>query len=162
MDETSLQDLTLSQVIEAYHQIASKLEMTYEDFVSLGKVTNVEIGYNIPINTRCSTIVKNLVKYGKIENRKEVGEHETVYFLGDDKTIKVYDKCLETAVNSTYISKHKKVALIGRLLDNTRNYIRIEVKLKNTKSFRRYGLNGIHTIQDLLKNYNISSHSSQS
>lgn len=153
--KSSLADLTQKQCNKAVSEIAEQLHISPSAFMTECKLTHIELGYNIRVRHTSSEIIKRVANVGKIRGRLDYhAKHQTLYFNGADMNIKIYDKCLEIPQNIKQSMRRKKAKEMMDLLDNHGNhFIRIEIEMINSGSFKKYGLGAIKTFDDIFENW---------
>jgi len=153
--KSSLADLTQKQCHKAVSEIAEQLHISPTDFMTKCRLTHIELGYNIRVQHTSSEIIKRVANIGKISGRLDYhAKHQTLYFNGADMNIKIYDKCLEIPQNIKHPTRSKKAKEMMDLIDNHGNhFIRIEIEMINSGSFKKYGLGAIKTFADILENW---------
>lgn len=153
LGKTSLVDLTSEQFMKVSSLLANSLNMSLDEF-NRGKITQCEIGLNIRTQTPPLEILPKIAAY-KMFYRDDTYESSGTLYFGSDNSnrkITIYDKCKEitdnyrgdrfNAVNKVHIALAKR----------NYHFLRLEVKLKNKKSFKDLGCN-IEYFGDILPNW---------
>lgn len=159
----SVKDLTLLQFIEATNHIAERLSMSWTNF-RIAKVSQVELGLNIPISIPFSVLSKKIVSYGTHKKSNVIGkgrtkgnygtlyfgEHKSKYGDVDDNKhdcefrLKIYDKCKEIEDKRDFVD--------DTILPDA-NIMRIEFTADDKDTFKRKGLPRISDINGLINNW---------
>lgn len=155
LGKSSLADLTKEQCHISVSEIAEHLHISTKNFMAICNLTHVELGYNIHVRHNCSEIIKRITKVGKIGGRKDYhAKHQTLYFNGSDVNVKIYDKCLEIPENIRNASLKEAVKEeMDRLANHGYHFIRVEIEMINSGSFKKYGLRGVKSFVDIFENW---------
>lgn len=145
----STKDLTLSHFIDATKQIAELLNVPLGVF-NKAKISQTEIGLNVPTSIPFSELSKKIVAYGTHRKRKVRGKgmtkdnFGTIYFGERDCEfrLKIYDKSKEIA--------DKDILSEG---DAISNILRIEFTLDDKNAFKRKSLPQIADINGLIMHW---------
>lgn len=148
--ETTLKDLDSQSFIRSLKKLAKALNISYKELCK-GKISECEIGLNIKTSKPASVVIPQIVAYRHLKEKRI--KDETVYYEGADKKIIVYNKTKEIVDN---IGEQKrriaKQAAFSRLSSKGHHYIRMEVKMKDQKSFSNHKLR-IATLGDLVDSF---------
>lgn len=157
----STKDLTLSHFIDATKQIVELLNVPLGVF-NKAKISQTEIGLNVPISIPFSELSNKIVAYGTHRKKNVLGKgttqdnYGTAYF-GEHKQknergneckhecefrLKIYDKSKEIA--------DKDIFSEG---DTSYDILRIEFTLDDKDTFKRKGLPQIADINSLIKHW---------
>lgn len=145
-----LADLSAKHFEKTVRKLADKLHISFEEICS-ARFTQCEIGLNIKTRIPCYEIIPMVVKYGGV---KKSIEGDSVYFEGEAKKLKIYDKGKEVADNAEGANNRRMMKRISDWLrKNGHHYLRIEYTLHHHKGFIQYGLGHIETVGDLITHY---------
>lgn len=152
--KNSVNDLALKNVIEATKQVAERLGISWETLCS-AKITQVEIGFNIPISIPFGVLINKIVSYAT-HKESEVrgkgrtkGNYGTLYFGVRDREVrlKIYNKRKEIE------DKRDITDDTPAPKSNGKDIARIEFTFDDKDAFKRKGLPSIASINDLVQNW---------
>lgn len=137
----SVKDLALKNFFEATKDIAERLGVSWESLCN-AKITQVEIGFNIPISIPFGVLINKFVSYGthkKGEIRgkgRTKGNYGTLYFGERDRDVrlKIYDKCKEIEDKRDFTDDTSSPN------SNDKDIARIEFTFDDKDAFKRKGL----------------------
>ncbi len=147
----SFQDLTLDKFRKVITALAKRLSLSTDDLLKYGRVSRVEIGLSFVTRIDPATIIQRTIKHGRVRHRNDWdNKNETLYCDGSDKKLKIYDKTIELPENIHGIElKNKAVNIVSTLKKHGYSILRIEVEMKKSNSFKKYGIEGVKTLEDL-------------
>lgn len=118
-------------------------------------IYNTEIGYNFFTNLRWEDFVKHCVQYGRTKERIDYdNRNECLYWNGDDKSLKMYNKSKEMPANiNNQALKSTAENIVSNLKSKGLTLCRIEVTFDDKHSFQKYGLSQISTLRDIYRNW---------
>lgn len=150
--EYSTEDLKPIEFKKAIKKIAKELKIHYEKFCK-GTVTQCEIGLNVKTSIPPITLNSLIIapeKCTTIACSKD-GNIETITYRNNNYDITCYDKGKEIMEKSD--KKSDQHNNIRNQMSQGIYYYRIEVMLKNKKTFEKVGLKGMNTIGALIDNF---------
>ncbi len=147
----SLDDLTAEQFQNSMERIAEILQISMEKLMS-GTITQCEIGLNVKTRIPAEKVNQTVRAYKKYKYYRY--EFETVGFLSDSLTIKLYDKCQELLTKFKKYDKNKEAEKRFKELKEQGIYtLRVEFTLKDERSFTGAKLGHLHTVGGLINGY---------
>lgn len=147
----SLDDLTAEQFKHSIERIAEILGISMEKLKS-GTITQCEIGLNVRTRIPTEKVNENVQGYKQYKYYRY--DFETVGFLGENVTIKLYDKCRELIANfKKYDTNNEAKRRFENLKEQGEYTLRIEFTLKDERSFSNAELGHLYTIGGLIENY---------
>lgn len=155
LGKSSIEDITRSMLPQFVEELAERLNLPTEVVWHKLKLSNTELGYNFLIKFRRKDLIKHCVQYGRTKDTDDFQQkHESVYWNGDDKSIKIYDKSKEIPANiRNHSCKSNAEKRIRNLTRKGLTLCRIEVTYDDKNSFKKYGMLEISTLHDLYENW---------
>lgn len=150
----SYKDLSKQQYWEAIEELAKSLHISVAGIMNYGRLTHIELGYTIETKTYPASILKRIKKYGRVPAIIDYqNKHETVYGLGTDKHLRVYNKVLEIPANTSWKKRGKVFDELDNLSRRGIYLLRIEIEMLYRKSFINSGFREIKTLSDIYENW---------
>lgn len=155
LGENSIEDITKREFPQFVEELAELLNLPIDIVWHKLKLSQTELGYNFLTKLRWNDFVKHCVQYGRTKDRLDYDDkNETLYWNGDDKILKMYDKGKEIPTNIRNKSrKNKAKKKMKKLADKGLFLCRIEVTYADKNSFKKYGQLEISTLYDLYENW---------
>lgn len=155
LGESSIEDITRWELPLFVEELAEQLNLPIDVVWHKLKLSQTELGYNFRTKLRWKDFVKHCVQYGRTKERLDYDDkHETLYWNGDDKILKMYDKGKEIPANIINKSrKNEAEKKMNKLADKGLFLCRIEVTYADKNSFKKYGSLEISTLYDLYENW---------
>ena len=155
LGESSIEDITRCEFPQFVEELAERLNLPENIVWHKLKLSDTELGYNFSTKLRWNDFVKHCVQYGRTKDRLDYDDkNETLYWNGDDKILKMYDKGKEIPANIINKSRKNKAAKkMKKLADKGLFLCRIEVTYADKNSFKKYGSLEISTLYDLYENW---------
>jgi len=143
-------DLRWNEEIDAFTQLAEKLEISYEDLCKFN-LSKIEIGLNCKIDYDSTYTKTQIVGFRSTSYKIMDGEGYRLFSTKTkDKTAKVYDKKNEIRSKMKLIKGVEELDFIKQSKDL--NIFRCEFTIQNGKAKLKKEL-GIETIEDLITHY---------
>lgn len=155
LGKSSIEDITRHQLPQFVEELAERLNLPTEVVWHKLKLSNIELGYNFFVPFRRENLIKHCVQYGRTKNTNDFQQkHESIYWNGNDKSIKIYDKGKEILANiRNHSGKSKAEKQIRNLIRKGLTICRIEVTYDDKNSFKKYGMLEISTLHDIYENW---------
>lgn len=155
LGKTSVEDITQRQLSLFVKEFAERLCLSEDIVWDRLSIYNTELGYNFFTNLHWEDFVKHCIKYGRTKERIDYNNrNECLYWNGDDKSLKMYNKSEEMPANiNNQALKSAAENIVSDLTINGQTLCRIEVTFDDKHSFQKYGLSQIRTLRDIHKNW---------
>lgn len=155
LGENSIEDITRCELPKFVEELAERLNLPVNIVWHKLKLTDTELGYNFRTKLRWEDFVKHCVQYGRTKERLDYDDkHETLYWNGDDKSLKMYDKSKEIPANTRTKSRKSEAEKNMKEFANKGDTLcRIEITYADKNSFKKYGSLEISTLYDLYENW---------
>lgn len=155
LGKTSVEDITKKQLSLFVKELAERLCLSDDIVWDRLIIYNTEIGYNFFTNLRWEDFVKHCVQYGRTKERIDYdNRNECLYWNGDDKSLKMYNKSKEMPANiNNQALKSTAENIVSNLKSKGLTLCRIEVTFDDKHSFQKYGLSQISTLRDIYRNW---------
>lgn len=155
LGESSIEDITRCELPKFVAELAERLNLSIDIVWHKLKLSQTELGYNFRTRLRWKDFVKHCVQYGRTKERLDYdGKNETLYWNGDDKILKMYDKSKEIPANVRNKSRKSEVEKNMKEFANKGDTLcRIEITYADKNSFKKYGQLKISTLQDIYDNW---------
>lgn len=152
---TSISELTKEQFMQAIKEIAETLHIPCTSFMVHRGLTHIELGYTIITKTPISRIIRRIIQNGRMPMPYDYqNKHETVYSVGSDKRLRIYDKSKEMLANAKRNNERIEIGnAINRLNRKGQYLLRLEVEMLYSESLKRYSSLSIKSIEDLYQNW---------
>lgn len=156
LGKTSVEDITQRQLPLFVKEFAERLCLSEDIVWDRLSIYNTELGYNFFINLRWEEFVKHCIQYGRTQKRIDYdNRNECLYWNGDDKRLKMYNKSKEMPTNiNNHALKSTAENIVSDLKTKGLTLCRIEVTFDDKHSFQKYGLSQICTLRDIYNNWN--------
>lgn len=151
-NNATLLDLTQISFERALRNIAKKLNISFEE-LRQGDVTQCEIGLNINVSIQAIDILPMVVNYAHLDRKTEKIDEGTLYFIGSEKSVKLYAKPKEIADKSSIIKQEGRRNAFKIMQDKGNDFLRIEFTLDDQNAFNHHKMKHIQNLGDLLDNY---------
>lgn len=151
-NNATLLDLTQASFEKALRNIAKELNISFEE-LRQGDVTQCEIGLNINVSIQAIDILPMVVNYAHIKRYAERIDEGTLYFIGSEKSAKLYAKPKEIADKSSIIKQERRRIAFKIMQDKGNDFLRIEFTLDDQNAFNHHKMKHIQNLGDLLDNY---------
>lgn len=151
-NNATLLDLTQASFEKALRNIAKELNISFEE-LRQGDVTQCEIGLNINVSIQAIDILPMVVNYAHIKRYAERIDEGTLYFIGSEKSAKLYAKPKEIADKSSIIKQERRRIAFKIMQDKGNDLLRIEFTLDDQNAFNHHKMKHIQNLGDLLDNY---------
>lgn len=132
--------------------ISKELNIPFDD-LRQGKITQCEIGLNISVSIHAIDILPMVVDYAHFKRYANRIDEGTLYFIGSEKSAKLYAKPKEIADKSSIIKQEKRRMAFKIMQDKGNDFLRIEFTLDDQNAFNHHKMKHIQNLGDLLDNY---------
>lgn len=156
LGESSIKDIARCELPQFVEELSERLNLPIEIVWHKLKLSDIELGYNFLTKLRWEDFVRHCVRYGRTKERLDYDDkNETLYWNGDDKSLKMYDKSKEIPENIKNKSRKSDAEKkMKKLADRGLSLCRIEVTYADKNSFIKYGQLHITTLHDIYENWN--------
>ncbi|MFV0328452.1 MAG: hypothetical protein ACK5KL_01320, partial [Dysgonomonas sp.] len=151
-NNATLLDLTQTSFERALRNIAKDLNISFDE-LRQGNVTQCEIGMNVNVSIQAIDILPMVVNYAHIKRYAERIDEGTLYFIGSEKSAKLYAKPKEIADKSSIIKQERRRIAFKIMQDKGNDFLRIEFTLDDQNAFNHHKMKHIQNLGDLLDNY---------
>ncbi|OJU55291.1 MAG: hypothetical protein BGN96_12395 [Bacteroidales bacterium 45-6] len=151
-NNATLLDLTQTSFEKALRNIAKGLNISFDE-LRQGNVTQCEIGMNVNVSIQAIDILPMVINYNHIERHAERIDEGTLYFIGSEKSAKLYAKSKEIADKSSIIKQERRRTAFKIMQDKGNDFLRIEFTLDDQNAFNHHKMRHIQNLGDLLDNY---------
>lgn len=151
-NNATLLDLTQKSFEKALRNIAKKLNVPFDE-LRQGQITQCEIGLNISVSIQAIDILPMVVDYAHFKRYANRIDEGTLYFIGSEKSAKLYAKPKEIADKSSIIKQEKRRMAFKIMQDKGNDFLRIEFTLDDQNAFNHHKMKHIQNLGDLLDNY---------
>jgi hypothetical protein len=151
-NNATLLDLTQKSFEKALRNIAKELNIPFDE-LRQGKITQCEIGLNIKVSIQAIEILPMVVDYAHLKRYANRIDEGTLYFIGSEKSAKLYAKPKEIADKSSIIKQEKRRMAFKIMQDKGNDFLRIEFTLDDQNAFNHHKMKHIQNLGDLLDNY---------
>lgn len=151
-NNATLLDLTQTSFEKALRNIAKGLNISFDE-LRQGNVTQCEIGMNVNVSIQAIDVLPMVINYNHIERHAERIDEGTLYFIGSEKSAKLYAKPKEIADKSSIIKQERRRTAFKIMQDKGNDFLRIEFTLDDQNAFNHHKMRHIQNLGDLLDNY---------
>lgn len=151
-NNATLLDLTQTSFKKALRNIAKGLNISFDE-LRQGNVTQCEIGMNVNVSIQAIDILPMVINYNHIERHAERIDEGTLYFIGSEKSAKLYAKPKEIADKSSIIKQERRRTAFKIMQGKGNDFLRIEFTLDDQNAFNHHKMKHIQNLGDLLDNY---------
>ncbi len=151
-NNATLLDLTQKSFEKALRNIAKELNVPFDE-LRQGQITQCEIGLNISVSIHAIDILPMVVDYAHFKRYANRIDEGTLYFIGSEKSAKLYAKPKEIADKSSIIKQEKRRMAFKIMQDKGNDFLRIEFTLDDQNAFNHHKMKHIQNLGDLLDNY---------